>query len=294
EDGIRDFHVTGVQTCALPISTVGTDLFRKILVVFQFSISIVLIISTIVIGRQMEYIKQKNVGYDKSYVFTVPLPDKAIEHIDAIKDELRKSSGILNVSLSDIYDISNINSSTGDIEWTGKSENSQLIISQSSIDKDFIPTMKIQFLEGENFSGTPTDSTHFILNETAVQKMGLNAPYVGQPISFHNEKGTIIGVVKDFNFQSLKKEISPILFFSWWKGSMLYVRTTAKDAQQAIAMVEKQYKKYAGDSPFAYNFVDKQFETQYASDQRAGVLFNLFAGIAIFISCLGLFALATY
>src|SRR5690606_33013258 len=80
----------------------------------------------------------------------------------------------------------------------------------------------------------------------------------------------------------------------WWKGSMLYVRTTAKDAQQAISMVEKQYKKYAGDSPFAYNFVDKQFETQYASDQRAGVLFNLFAGIAIFISCLGLFALATY
>lgn len=275
-------------------STVGTDLFRKILVVFQFSISIILIISTIVISKQMEYIKEKNVGYDKSYVFTVPLPDKVVEHIDAVKDELRKSSGILNVSLSDVYDISNINSSTGDIEWTGKPESNQLIISQSSIDKDFIPTMKIQFLEGENFSGTPTDSTHFILNETAVQKMGLKAPYVGQQISFHSKKGAIIGVVKDFNFQSLKKEVSPLLFFSWWKGSMLYVRTTAEDAQQAIAMVEKQYKKYAGDSPFAYNFVDKQFETQYDSDRRAGILFNLFAGIAILISCLGLFALATY
>src|SRR5690606_26399179 len=165
---------------------------------------------------------------------------------------------------------------------------------QSVIDKDFIPTMKMQFLEGENFSGTPADSAHYILNETAVTKMGLKAPYVGQEISFHERKGTIIGVIKDFNFQSLKKEISPLLFFTWWKGNILHVRTTAADAQQAIATVEKQYKKYAGDVPFAYNFVDKQFETLYEADQRAGVLFNLFAGIAIFISCLGLFALATY
>jgi len=275
-------------------STVGTDLFRKVLVVFQFSISIVLIISTLVISKQMSYIRIKNVGYDKSYVFTVPLPDQVGEHIDAVKNELSKQSGILNVSLSDVWDISDINSSTGDIEWSGKPENNQMIISQSIIDKDFIPTMKIQFLEGENFSGTPADSNHYIVNETAVTKMGLKAPYVGQQISFHERKGTIIGVVKDFNFQSLKKEISPLLFFTWWKGNILHVRTTAKDAQQAIAMVEKQYKKYAGDVPFAYNFVDKQFETQYKSDQRAGVLFNVFAGIAIFISCLGLFALATY
>src|SRR5690606_11763956 len=235
-----------------------------------------------------------NIGYDKNYVFTVPLPDRVAEHIDAVKNELSKESGILNVSLSDVYNISDINSSTGDIHWSGKPENNQMIISQSVIDKDFIPTMKMQFLEGENFSGTPAGSAHYILNETAVTKMGLKAPYVGQEISFHERKGTIIGVIKDFNFQSLKKEISPLLFFTWWKGNILHVRTTAADAQQAIATVEKQYKKYAGDVPFAYNFVDKQFETQYESDQRAGVLFNLFAGIAIFISCLGLFALATY
>jgi len=275
-------------------STVGTDMFRKTLVVFQFSISIALIISTLVISKQMSYIRSKNIGYDKNYVFTVPLPDRVAEHIDAVRNELSKESGILNVSLSDVYNISDINSSTGDIHWSGKPENNQMIISQSVIDKDFIPTMKMQFLEGENFSGTPAGSAHYILNETAVTKMGLKAPYVGQEISFHERKGTIIGVIKDFNFQSLKKEISPLLFFTWWKGNILHVRTTAADAQQAIATVEKQYKKYAGDVPFAYNFVDKQFETLYEADQRAGVLFNLFAGIAIFISCLGLFALATY
>src|SRR5690606_29988139 len=244
-------------------STVGTDMFRKTLVVFQFSISIALIISTLVISKQMSYIRSKNIGYDKNYVFTVPLPDRVAEHIDAVRNELSKESGILNVSLSDVYNISDINSSTGDIHWSGKPENNQMIISQSVIDKDFIPTMKMQFLEGENFSGTPAGSAHYILNETAVTKMGLKAPYVGQEISFHERKGTIIGVIKDFNFQSLKKEISPLLFFTWWKGNILHVRTTAADAQQAIATVEKQYKKYAGDVPFAYNFVDKQFETQY-------------------------------
>jgi ABC-type antimicrobial peptide transport system permease subunit len=154
--------------------------------------------------------------------------------------------------------------------------------------------MKIQFLEGTNFSGMPFDSSGYILNETAVKEMGLKAPYVGQEIGFHSWKGTIIGVVKDFHFKSLKEKISPLLFFSRWQGNILHVRTTPGNASQAIAAVEKQYKKYAGNIPFSYNFLDKSFEAQYKSEQRAGTLFNVFAGIAIFISCLGLFGLATY
>lgn len=241
----------------------------------------------------MKYVREKNLGYDKSYVFSVPLRE-VFKHMDAIKNELTNQQGILNLGTSDIYDMSNFGNASGDIDWPGKPANSNMIITQADIDKNFIPTMKIQFMEGENFSGLPADSAHYILNETAVKKMGLKAPYVGQQISFHEHKGTIIGVVKDFNFKSLKEDISPLIFFSWRKGYMLYVRTTAKDAQQAIAAVEKQYKKYAGDIPFSYNFVDKQFEAKYKSDVRAGILFNVFAGIAIFISCLGLFGLATY
>ena len=124
--------------------------------------------------------------------------------------------------------------------------------------------------------------------------MGLKPPYVGQQISFHDNKGIIIGVVKDFNFQSLKEKIAPLIFFTGWGKNVLYVRTTARNAQKSIASVEKQYKKYAGDIPFKYNFLDKSFEAQYKADQRSGVLFKVFAGIAIFISCLGLFGLATY
>ncbi len=275
-------------------SGLGIASFRKALVVFQFAISVILLICTIIMSNQMSFIKNKDLGYDKSFVFSVPLPDEVVNHIDAVKTALISETGILNVGASNAYDFSNVSQSTGDLDWEGKPANSNLIINQLAADKDFIPTMKIRFVEGSNFSGTPADSSHFILNETAVQKMGLKPPYVGQQISFHDNKGIIIGVVQDFNFQSLKEKISPLIFFTGWDKNILYVRTTGQGAQQAITSAEKQYKKYGGDSPFGYNFLDKSFEAQYKSDQRSGVLFNVFAGIAIFISCLGLFGLATY
>lgn len=272
----------------------SAGLFRKILVVFQFTISVCLIISTLVISRQMAYVRQMDLGYDKNYVFTVPLSHEVVNHIDAVKNELKKETGVVGVSLSNIYDMSNFGNATGDLNWEGKPEGRSQIIGQALVDEDFIPTMGIQLLEGGNFSGSPADSNHYIVNEAAVKAMGLKPPYVGQPITFHERRGVIIGVMKDFNFQPLKEKITPILFFTWWKGNILFIRTTAKDAQQAIAAAERQYKKYAGDLPFSYSFLDKQFEEKYRADQRAGMLFKLFALIAIFISCLGLLGLATY
>jgi putative ABC transport system permease protein len=274
---------------------IGIASLRRGLVVFQFSISVILLVCTIIMSNQMDYIKKKDLGYDKSYVFSVPLTQEVADHIDAVKTELKKQSGILNVSASDAYDLTSVGSSTGDLEWPAKPANSNIIITQLSPDKDFIPTMRMKFIEGENFDGTPADSSHYILNETAVKKMGLKQPYVGQQISFHSRKGTIIGVVHDFNFKSLKEEISPLIFFTFWNNkNILYIRTNAAGAQQAIAAAQQQYKKYGGDAPFTYNFLDKSFEAHYISDQRAGTLFNVFAAIAIFISCLGLFGLATY
>src|SRR5690606_6927374 len=197
----------------------------------------------------------------------------------------------------DMYDITDAGNATGDLEWPGKPANSGLIIEQSSIDKDFIPTMGIQLLEGRNLTGTAADSNLYVVNEAAVREMGLTPPYVGTPISFHNRPGMIAGVVKDFNFKPLTQKITPLLFFNWYSGSMLYVRTTALHAPEAIKAVERQYKKYADSdhpAPFTYNFVDQLFDAKYRSDQRAGLLFKIFAGIAIFISCLGLLGLSTY
>ncbi len=272
----------------------GTVNFRKGLVVFQFAISVILIVSTLAIGSQMKYVMEKNPGYERSYVFSVPMPDAALKHTDAIKNELSANGSILDVSFSNVYNVSSIGNSTGDIAWPGKPENFSMIIAQSNIDKDFIPTMKMQFVEGGNFSGVPADSAHYIVNEKAVKIMGFEPPYVGKEISFHDNKGTIIGVLKDFNFKSMKQEIDPlILSYSGYKN-ILYVRTAPQQAEQAVAATEKIYKQYADGIPFAYSFADKQFENLYRSDIRAGVLFRLFAGIAIFISCLGLLGLATY
>ncbi len=275
-------------------SGVGIATLRKGLVIFQFSISVILLICTIVMGRQLNFIKNKNIGYDKSYVFSVPLTQEVKDHLDAVKAELKKETSINAVASSDVYNFSDIEGETGDLDWPEKSANTSTMITQVSADKELIPTMRIKFLKGENFAGTPADSSSFIINETAVQKMGLKQP-IGQQITFHDHKGTIIGVVKDFNFKSLKETITPLIFFTFWNyRNILYVRTTGAGAQQAITAASVQYKKYAGDSPFGYHFLDQSFEAHYKTDQRAGTLFNVFAGIAIFISCLGLFGLATY
>ncbi len=275
-------------------SGVGIASLRKGLVIFQFSISVILLICTIVMGRQLNFIKNKNVGYDKSYVFSVPLTQEVADHLDAVKAELKKETSVNAVASSDTYNFSDIDAETGDLDWPEKSANTSTMITQVLADKELIPTMRIKFLKGQNFAGTPADSSSFIVNETAVRKMGLKQP-IGQQITFHNHKGTIIGVVKDFNFKSLKEKISPLIFFTFWNNrNILYVRTTGAGAQQAIAAANAQYKKYAGDSPFGYHFLDQSFEAHYKTDQRAGTLFNVFAGIAIFISCLGLFGLATY
>jgi ABC-type antimicrobial peptide transport system permease subunit len=274
--------------------SVSNTLLRRVLVVFQFSISVTLIICTLVIGQQMKYINKVNLGYNKEYVFTVPLSDEMSNHADVVKAELHKTPQISGTSVSNIYNIVDYGNSTGDIGWPGKPKDDNMIVSSANVDKDFIPLMNFSFLEGHNFTGMPSDSSGFIINETMAKQMGFKPPYVGKQISLHDDKGTIIGVVKDFHFQSLKTRIAPFVFWTRnWKN-MLYVKTTAAGAQKAIKAVEKIYNKYPGANPFAYSFVDSRFDELYKSDNRTRILFNIFAGIAIFISCLGLLALATY
>jgi len=267
--------------------------FRKVLVVVQFTISVTLIVATLVMSRQMDYIRKKDLGFDKNHVFRVPLPDKVADHIDAIKNELSAVNGILNVSLSDIYDISNHTNMAGGLVWPGKPDN-KLMVGYAIVDQDFLPAMEMQLLEGRNFAGSPADSNVYILNETAVKALAMSSPYAGQKISLQETEGTIIGVVRDFNFRPVKEKIGPMLFFRRGRGNILYIRTAPETMSHAIAAVEQQYKKYAGDVPFSYSFIDEQLAEKYITDQRSGLLFNIFAAIAIFISCLGLLGLSTY
>jgi putative ABC transport system permease protein len=266
--------------------------FRKILVVTQFVFSVGLIIATIVISRQLKYMKDKDLGFDKEYVFGFGLKNDMHNHFEAFRNELLKQPGVLGVA-SINGTVAGDNGSTSDTYWEGKEPNRTFLIHQNGIDKDLIPLLKMKLLQGGNFSGSPADSAHYILNETAVRQAGIKDP-VGKSFALHEKKGTIIGVVKDFNYASLKTAIEPAIFYYNPSGWTVYVKTTGRDAQKAIAAGEKVWKGYASEFPFEYSFLDDEFNKMYTDDQRTGRLFNVFAVVAILISCLGLLGLATY
>lgn len=271
---------------------IGDVLFRKILVVTQFAFSIILIIGTIVITGQLNYIRTKGVGYDKTHVLTFWMRDMS-SHYDAAKAELLKQPGILNVTRSN-QNIIKFQGFTGDVDWDGKDVKQNIIIHPIVIDKDLISFFKMKLVDGASFTGAVIDTAHFILNEAAIREMGIKNP-VGKRFRMQNINGTIIGVVKDFHYASMKEKIAPSMFCYVPKElNKMYIKTTARDAPKAIAAAGRQFKQYNGEYPFVYNFLDNLFDNLYQSEQREGTLFTDFAVIAIFISCLGLLGLAAY
>ncbi|MFC3200120.1 ABC transporter permease [Parapedobacter deserti] len=269
--------------------------FRRALVVVQFSCSIVLIIATIIISRQLDYVRNKELGYDKENVFFFNQRN-FLERFDAVRTELEQQPGILGVSAAS-GNISNIGNGTGDIEWEGKPANmANFMINFMSVDHKFLDVMGLQLAAGRAFTGTPADSNYILLNETAVKQMELEEPVVGKSISFRNNARTVAGVIKDFHFNNLKLPIGPCVFSVDRNIPLagMYVRTSGDGADQAIAAVNKLWQQYNGEFGFDYQFMDESFDKLYKSDIQAGRLFNVFAGIAILISCLGLFGLVTY
>lgn len=271
---------------------IGKASFRKALVVTQFVFSAGLIIATIIISSQLKYMREKDLGFDKEYVFSFGLTKEVSEHYEAAKTELLKQPGISGIAASN-NNLVGIDASTSDTDWDGKEEGRMFIIRANAVDHNFIPLLKMKIVAGNNFTGTKSDSAHFILNETAVKQAGIEDP-IGKSFTLWQTKGIITGVVKDFNYASLKQGIEPAIFYyrpSYWR---MYVKTTGKDASKAIAAVQKVWKSYNPDFPFEYSFLDDEFNKMYSDDKRTGTLFNVFAAIAILISCLGLFGLATY
>lgn len=273
-------------------SGIGDVMFRKILVVTQFVFSVVLIIGTIVITSQLNYIRSKKLGYDKTNVFSFWMRDAA-KHYDAIKNELLKQPGVLAVTRSN-QNIVRFGGMSGDNDWDGKAPNSTFIVHPIVIDKDFISFFKMQLIEGASFTGAASDTANYILNEAAIKEMGLKNP-IGKRFRMNTITGKIIGVVKDFHYASMKEKIAPALF--WYAPqyfSTVYVKTTTHDAKNELAAAGDQFKQYNGQYPFGYAFLDDVFNSLYQSEQREGTLFNYFAGIAIMISCLGLLGLAAF
>jgi len=161
------------------------------------------------------------------------------------------------------------------------------------VDKSFIPTMGMELAAGNNFTDSPADSLHFILNETAIKNIGIKDP-VGKPFEILGINGTIIGVVKDFNFKDLHLNIEPLIFLYGGDTQLMYIRLAPGAVKNTIPEIEKIMKKYTPGTAFNYTFLSETFERMYRSDIRTGKLFRIFAVIALVVSCLGLFGLVTF
>ena len=269
----------------------GSTSFRRILVVSQFAFSIGLIICTTIIGRQLTFMLNSDLGLDKSNVFTVQM-DAMSPHYETAKAELLSNPAITSVSTGNGNVIARWGA-TLDVDWEGKDPDFTFFVHDMQIDHDFIPLFKMELVEGKNFTGNKSDSAHFILNETAIKQMGLKDP-IGKRFRWHRTEGQIVGVVKDFHFTPLNNVIQPFVFAYGESSDILYVKADNRNMPEAVAAVDKIWSTYNPGAPFTFAFIDDTYTKHYTSDKRTGNLFQLFTGIAIIISCLGLLGLITY
>ena len=270
----------------------GSALFRKGLVVLQFALSIILIVGTLVINDQLSFIRNK-LGYSKDNTLVLPLSGDIGRNYASFKSRLLEQPGIRYVT-SASQNLTDVSSTTTGADWPGAPEDGMLL-NQLSVDRDFIDAFGIQIAEGRAFSSERNaDSTAFILNQAAVKQMGVDNP-VGLSFSVHGVGGTVVGVAEDFNFQSVRQAIAPMVLFVSpnWRDKA-YIKVDSDNLPAAIAAVEDTWKQMNPAYPFEYRFLDESFDELYRAEQRTGELFNYFALIAIFISCLGLFGLSAY
>lgn len=268
---------------------------RKGLVVFQFTLSTVLIIGMMVVRRQVDYIQTKNLGYDRDGLLYIPIEGDLTKKYALFKEEAGKITGITDISkMRNSPTVSEHH--TGDIGWPGKDPNLHLSFADGVVGYDFVKTMKLQLKEGRDFSPAySSDFVGFLLNESAVNSIGLQHP-VGATLFWGNRRGTVIGVLKDFHFNSLHETIDPLvvrLDENWSWGTIL-VRLRAGSTREALTGLEKLCKTVNPKFPFTYQFSDLEFARQYKSEMVVSRLADGFAFLAILISCLGLFGLATF
>ncbi|RFS16206.1 ABC transporter permease [Emticicia sp. C21] len=270
--------------------------FRKGLVVFQFALSIMLIVGMLVVYRQIEYIQSKNLGFDRENMLYMPLEGDLSTNFISFKQELTNMPGIKSVTCSQA-DPLEVGSSTQGVNWAGKDTTKIILFSQNPVSYDYLTTMGIKLKDGRDFSTAfSTDTSNYIINEEAAKKMGMKDP-VGKEMFMWGRKGTIVGLVKSFHINSLHESIPPLILNmqrgkNYW--GQVIVRTQAGQTKEAIASMEKAFKKFNPRFPFSYKFTDQEFAAQYKGENVVSKLANYFAFLAIFISCLGLFGLAMF
>ena len=273
--------------------------FRKGLVVFQFSFTIVLLIGTFLMYKQLRYIQSKQLGYDKEHVFTMQVlwsVKNAEAVVETIVQKLKTESNIQDVTKSNSIMVDIKNTHSGSLNWTGKDPNTKPSATMLGMASNFPDFYKLKLADGRWLEeANKGDDNNVVLNETAVKQFNIQTPAVGQYFEVHGRKGQIVGVAKDFHFRSPKEVISPIVMFR--KTGFLTtisVKTMPDQLQKSLATTEKIWKELMPSTPFRYEFLDETYEKLHLSEAKLLSLFNAFAFIVLLISCFGLFGLATF
>ena len=273
----------------------GAQLFRRGLVVFQFVLSMLMIVGTVVVYRQLQYIQTKNLGYDRENLINIPGVGEIASKYPTFKQELLRLPGIQSVTHMMTSPLENGNTTDG-VHWEGKDPSLAIQFSNTVVGYDFAKTFKVKLIQGRDFSPEfGTDSSNYLINQAAAKRIGYKEP-VGQPLTFGKRPGKIVGVMEDFHFQSLHVAIRPLIIRlgeTWWANNIL-VRTQPGQTKQALASIEALCRKLNPKLPFSYSFVDADYQKLYKSETVVGTLSTIFACLAIFIACLGLFGLAAF
>jgi predicted permease len=268
---------------------------RKGLVVFQFTLSIFLIVSILVIGNQVNYIQNMNLGMDKENVLYIPLEGNLYSKSETFRQEVSSLPSVVAASTVGMLPM-NLQNSSADLSWEGKDPNLQTSTTVGLVGYDFTKTMHIDIIAGRDFSiGHPSDTSAYVINETAAKLMGMKDP-VGKEINFWNGRQNIIGVMKDFHTESLHAPIKPLVlcFSNEENVSYIMIRTQAGKLKEALTSLSAITKNINPDYPFEYHFADETYEEMYKSEQQVNLLVRYFGALAIVISCMGLFALVSF
>jgi putative ABC transport system permease protein len=274
----------------------GAVWFRKGLVVFQFVLSAVLIVATIIVSRQVNYIQRMDLGYDRENLVYIPIEGEMAKQYRLFKEQALKLPGVAAVSHISVAPTA-IDNTTTSIEWDGKRPDQQASFAVAAVGYDFVPTMKLRLSAGRDFSRNfPRDAYGFIVNEAAAAEFGYANP-VGRSITMWGGKGLIIGLVKDFHFASVHDPMMPLIVYferNDMNGGQLLVRIKPGQTKVALAGLEGIWRGLNPAFPFSYAFSDERYRQLYRSEEVVGRLADIFAVLAIFISCLGLLGLAMF
>lgn len=292
---LSSFNPVKVLKGTVKFSSSATS-FRKGLVVFQFVLSALLIVSTLVVYLQLHYIRKKDIGMDRENVLFVPMEGDLVKNYDVVKQELLKNPAITAVTASSQNPIQ-VSNNTPDVQWEGKEPGADVLIDVMHVDYDVLETFGFKLAAGRTFSRDfGTDTSNYLINEEAARLMNYKNA-VGKPLQLWDMKGQVIGVVKDFQNRRMQEGLKPIIIrltpHNTWYRSM-YVRTAEGQTPAALTAMEAALRRHNPAFPFEYKFLNDEFERLYTSEAIMVKLTNYFAAIAIFISCLGLFGLALF